>query len=109
MQVCRLVEDREDVKAATKAKLEEERDQLEFEDEGSREQILKQIDPLSKVCLDLFLQENPAQVVEEAKDIEICSESSDSESEAFRVTQVDNPKDIFANFMEFLKSKYIVY
>ena len=83
-EACRLVEDSEDVKAMLRAKREEEQDIKEFEDHNQLE-FLDDLDPLARFCLNWYLKEHPPEAVEEEETVEMRSEPSDSESEAFQV------------------------
>jgi helicase SWR1 len=103
---CKQVEDNEDQAALNIAKEEEFQELQEFEE--NQYGFLQQLDPVTQKCIERVLEERPAEPdLTSAENSEELEESSESEDMA--VENVENGSQIYTDYLQFLKSRYLVY
>ena len=103
---CKEVEDKEDLAALNIAKEEEIQDLQEFEEKNYG--FLDQLEPVTKMCIDAYLQSHPLEVPSSSGE-EVQEIDEDSDSDDMAVEMVENGGEIFEEYLQFLKNRYLVY
>jgi helicase SWR1 len=105
-EACKEVEDKEDLEALDTAKLEEIQDMTEFEEKQYR--FLDQLEPVTKMFIDRYLQEHPIGGISSSGE-ETEHPDENSESEDMAIELIEGGNKIYTDYLQFLKDKYLVY
>ena len=103
---CKAVEDTEDVQALQAAREEELKDKEEFDE---KQNLFEDLDPVSRRCVEFYLEENPVETLQEESLQQVNREEEDSEEEDMKVQWEPDGRSIFEEKMDFLQKNYFVY
>ncbi|OMJ76835.1 hypothetical protein SteCoe_23727 [Stentor coeruleus] len=103
---CKEVEDKEDLAALNIAREEEMQDLKEFEE--NQYNFLQQLEPVTKMCISHYLEDHPLEI-QSSTDEEFEETIENSEGEDMAVEWVEGGYSIYHNYLQFLKSRYLVY
>ena len=103
---CQQVEDTEDQAALNVAKEEEGLDNQAFEE--AQYGFLEQLDKLTQRNIERYLEDHPLESFS-SSGTESESESETSESEEMAVQMIQDGERVYTEYLQFLKSRYLVY
>jgi len=103
---CQQVEDTEDQAALNVAKEEEGLDNQDFEE--AQYGFLEQLDKVTQRNIERYLEDHPLESFS-SSGTESESESETSESEEMAVQMIQDGERVYTEYLQFLKSRYLVY
>jgi E1A-binding protein p400 len=103
---CQQVEDTEDQAALNLAKEEDRLDNQDFED--GQYGFLEQLDCVTQKCIEKYLEEHPVECLDSSA-TENESECESSQSEDMAVDMIYDGEKVYKEYLNFLKSRYLVY
>lgn len=103
---CQQVEDTEDQAALNIAKEEDKLDNQDFEE--AQYSFLDQLDKVTQKCIEKYLLDLPIEAVS-SSGTDSESESKSSESEDMSLEMIQDGEKVFTEYLQFLKSRYLVY